>query len=117
MAYSKPQLIPDPTHTTSTVDDDDGHADVGYLDNDNEDENKYPNLTHSLFGLEDMESIEEDPRASVIDMVKISKEEEDDDGAQVASKSDVNSNALSLSSSFVSTSSSSSTFILGFKKI
>ncbi|KAF3435340.1 hypothetical protein FNV43_RR22427 [Rhamnella rubrinervis] len=75
VACSEPQLIPNPTQTTSTVDDD-GHADVGYLKYENEDENKYPDLTHSLFELEDMKSIEEeDPRASVIDMVKNSKEE------------------------------------------
>lgn len=73
VACSEPQLRPNPTQTTSSVDED-GH--VGYLEYEDEDENKYPDLTHCLFELEDMDSIEEeDPRASVIDMVKNSKEE------------------------------------------
>lgn len=53
-----------------------GQGHVGYLEYEDEDENKYPDLTHSLFELEDTEiEEEEDPRASVIDIVKNSKEE------------------------------------------
>ncbi|KAB1200611.1 hypothetical protein CJ030_MR0G006833 [Morella rubra] len=63
------ESLPDPTQTELL--EEKNHL---YLDEvDEEDDDKYPDLTHSLFKSEDMDF--EDPGGSVIDLVKNSREE------------------------------------------
>lgn len=66
--------LPSPTHTVflQNAEDDQGNC-ISYGYEEEEDGDKYPDLTHSLFDSEDLDF--EDPGGSVIDLVKNSKQE------------------------------------------